>query len=96
MAKELAAEDRPWSPAMMKSWSDHIKQVHRVIARDVTSLNKYMGTLELGRGNPASLMEVMSDMQELLDEVIEQSGYMKSRLYGAMDFVSKHLGEAEA
>lgn len=91
VAKDLIADERPWSPAMMKSWVDYINSPLSVVVKNVDTLKKIQRVLLSHGMNPANAMINMSNIQELLDEVIEQANYTKTHTYGAMDYTAKYL-----
>jgi hypothetical protein len=91
IAELLSTE--PWNPAVAKSWADYVSNPLTIVVKDTDSLKKSLRSLSDSRGDPAACLRNMSNMQELLDEVIEQANFAKTRIYGAMDHAAKFIKE---
>ena len=82
----------PWSPAMMKTWTDYVAETLRIAHRDMMDTAKNLKALaEMREGPSERMLQTMGRMQELLDEVVEYSGKIKTRLYEAREHVASYL-----
>jgi hypothetical protein len=83
---------KPWSPSMMKTWTDYVGEPLRIAQRDMMDTAKNLKALEGMRGEPSEqMLQTIDRMQELLDEAVEYSGKIKTRLYEAREHVAGHL-----
>ena len=91
IAKNVVAL-KPWSPAMMKTWTDYVAEPLRIAQRDMMDTVKNLKALAEMRGEPSEqMLRTIDRMQELLDEAVEYSGKVKTRLYEAREHVVSHL-----
>ena len=91
IAKNVVAL-KPWSPAMMKTWTDYVGEPLRIAHRDMMDTVKNLKALTEMRGEPSEqMLRTIDRMQELLDEAVEYSGKIKTRLYEAREHVAGHL-----
>ena len=91
IAKNVVAL-KPWSPAMMKTWTDYVGEPLRIAHRDVMDTVKNLKALAEMRGEPSEqMLQTIDRMQELLDEAIDFSGKIKTRLYEAREHVAGHV-----
>jgi hypothetical protein len=91
IAKNVVAVG-PWSPAMMKTWTDYVGEPLRIAHRDMMDAVKNLKALSEMRGEPSEqMLRTIDRMQELVDEAVEYSGKIKTRLYEAREHVAGHL-----